>query len=1112
MPLKSLAQTSNDELTPEEAAAAVSVVDSEPDELSPEDAAKLVSVPERPSALQAYTGSALERTADIAGLGRVASEKVSGALGLSQETPFFSGLEAGLHGLAQQAYPQEQRGRGGVTEQLAQGLGSISAASPAGALGGGAAVLTYGAQTAMPLYYDVLHATGDKTKAMKGLLFGFAAGQLERFGAEKYAGGILKKLATGKLGAAVKNLVMHTAVGGGSEAITEAAQQGLTDLAQETLTGEDLDNWERIKAVVPPALLLGGGFAAVDGVLSRIGGHGGEKAGIVEDVAVKAQDGATEPVVAPEAAAALQEAPAATEAPVAPEATPAPTEGADFLGPPETTPEQAAAPEAAAPDEAQAAEAPATEKPTEATGVKHAEVDKQIEEMGLDAIEKDDVRGREQVFGEALDIYKKDQRAGENLTRKLEEDPSGASDTDKALLSIEAARLVKARDAAEAAFNKDPSKANKAAVEAARNDYYRAGQTFKRVGTESGRSLNAQKILVNNDFTLAAMESSARVANAGKPLSEADLGKVKALNEKIAATKLAHEDYLAKATAEKAALEADIKSLKSEKKQATGERPTLTLRKKKIEASKKRIADIQTKLGISQKAAAFGPLDPEKISLTAQLAKEYVNLGYQSFAKFAAEVVAKVGEHIRPYLRQAWDDAQGERDKKNIERYKARKRTDIAKIGEKIATGDTSTGRRRTPIENDPEAIDLQIAHEQAKREFEHFKRQKERANRTKAQKVMDAAAGSVRVHRALKASLDDSAALVQGVFHTFAHPIKSAGYIGESLRAMRSEQGARRIEARTKNDPAYTEAENIGKVEFSSWDEGPNPAEETFFDGAFAKIPGIRASSRGMSTLLNLYRLNMYKAMRGGIESPTTHELKVLGKAVNVFTGRGNAGDPNSKLSRGMDAAGVLFFSPRNWLSKVQMAVFQPLYRGTSRTRKAIGKQYARAVVGALSFYALKALYDKATYHKEEGVLSSKFAKPQVKNTFVDVYGGMTQLLTLGARLWTGKKKTASNEEVAIRGEDVPYKGDTPEDLLGSYIRNKYAPAPNLFLDILNGEGRYGEKLNTEYWLKEGLAPISLGNLYDNLKDNGLSATAALAVVNFFGGNTVTYTAKSKK
>src|SRR6185369_2248350 len=66
----------------------------------------------------------------------------------------------------------------------------------------------------------------------------------------------------------------------------------------------------------------------------------------------------------------------------------------------------------------------------------------------------------------------------------------------------------------------------------------------KQVGTETGRGLAARRMMANEDFSLAKMELETRAANGGKPLTDAERAQVVELNQKIAATQKAFDDYV----------------------------------------------------------------------------------------------------------------------------------------------------------------------------------------------------------------------------------------------------------------------------------------------------------------------------------------------------------------------------------------------------------------------------------------------------------------------------------------------------------------------------------------------------------------------------------------
>jgi phage shock protein A len=223
---------------------------------------------------RAFAGPAMEALAPVAGvLGQAESfvgRGIQAVTGKKVPAKFpMQMAEEQLSQKGQELYPPEAREQANVPERAMSFLGGVAPAAVASAVGGPAAVFTFGAQTGLPLYYDTLKATGDKALAVGALLFGGTVGQLQHFGAAGAAGKVLNKLATGTLGNAVKNFALHTAVGGLEGAAAMGAQRAVIDAAHEQLTGEDLNNWDRIKEILPEALLGTAFFHAMDATLTE---------------------------------------------------------------------------------------------------------------------------------------------------------------------------------------------------------------------------------------------------------------------------------------------------------------------------------------------------------------------------------------------------------------------------------------------------------------------------------------------------------------------------------------------------------------------------------------------------------------------------------------------------------------------------------------------------------------------------------------------------------------------------------------------------------------------------------------------------------------------------
>jgi hypothetical protein len=121
--------------------------------------------------------------------------------------------------------------------------------------------------------------------------------------------------------------------------------------------------------------------------------------------------------------------------------------------------------------------------PEKTTGIKRATVAKELESMGVPLPEKGERRRFEKLHAEAKETLSKKPDAAQLLVDELEREPRSVEDSESALLTFEANRLIVARDAAEQAYIDNPTPANDAARVKAYENYKRAADVFDKVGT-----------------------------------------------------------------------------------------------------------------------------------------------------------------------------------------------------------------------------------------------------------------------------------------------------------------------------------------------------------------------------------------------------------------------------------------------------------------------------------------------------------------------------------------------------------------------------------------------------------------------------------------------------
>jgi hypothetical protein len=452
--------------------------------------------------------------------------------------------------------------------------------------------------------------------------------------------------------------------------------------------------------------------------------------------------------------------------------------------------------------------------------------------------------------------------------------------------------------------------------------------------------------------------------------------------------------------------------------------------------------------------------------------------------------LAEIRDMLRNELRNS-EPAQKQRLQEQIAYLKAR-----------IANEDYAT-RPKAAIASTPELDRMRYT----KARLQHQVRQRIAAMRPKTpwQTVM----APFRFIQSWKSAFDVSAVRRQGGWMVLSHPVRSLRRVPDMFRAGWSEAEAYRINEgimNRPNAPRYAAA----KVEFT--DPGTPGAfterEEMFRSDLANHIPGIQASNRAYATFLNLIRADAFDAMTDAFLADggagTAIEERAIANYINVATGRGATGS----MKAAADAMNGLFWSPRYVISRFQMVFAQPLYRGTWRTRKAIAKEYARYLAGVVIVQILGKLIGG---DREDDSRSSDFWKLRFGNTRLDPLSGLSQTVVFARRVISGKTKRASGDVVAIRGKGVPYGGDNTADVIARFLRTKLAPAPGMVLDVATGENVVGEPTTARSMITGAMVPLSMGDIYDTMVEQGVPAGTVLSILSIFGEGIQTYQPKEK-
>ena len=767
--------------------------------------------------------------------------------------------------------------------------------------------------------------------------------------------------------------------------------------------------------------------------------------------------------------------------------------------------------------------ATAAPEPQKTTGIKNRTVERELADMGMPPPPKNERAKDTELHAQAKEIIEKDAHAGAKLVKEILAKPRNISDQEGAVLTFEANRLINERDAAEAEFNKNPTPENQARIEQVRADYAQAADAMKKAGTEWSASGRARQMMLARDYSLAAMERSMQVAKGGEKLTSDELTKVKDLHNKMEAARVAHEAHVSKvelaraeAEAKAAKLELENMALRDTKKLES--KATRAKKQAGIAATRKNIDRIVRELVASKDStlhSGVGVPDAHTLKLVVELAAEHLKLGYQHFDVWAGEMVQRIGEHIRPHLRTAWDQAQKEKDEQMLKTYKSRKASDIETLkyrGEKKLFG---RKRRETPVAQDREAIRLKADYEQARRQFERQKAQHERANRTTVEKAKDIASEVLDLPRAIFSSFDASAVRRQGGFFTSAHPFRSVRHAGEMFKTFANPRAALEADVAIRSRPNYELGEAAG-LELTSAD-GLGPGEEAIRSNLSDKIPGVKASNRAYVTYLNLQRAQAFDMIVDSLpHKPPLKEVQAIADFVNVATGRASGG--GKAFAQKLEAI-KLFWAPKYVVSRFQL-LGKPITamldkRLSFAAKRAIGKEFAKYAAGQMAYYGVLAGAASAvaksrgeTTDIETDPRSSDFGKVRIGDVRLDPLSGLSQTATFLARMVTGKTKTLSGEVKNLAAPKTRVDQNRLDVAL-RFGRSKLGPLQGRVADALSGETFTGKKVTPAQALLAPPLPGGVDDTVQAMRRLGVPAGAILGIFSMLGDNLQTYEPK---
>jgi hypothetical protein len=251
----------------------------------------------------------------------------------------------------------------------------------------------------------------------------------------------------------------------------------------------------------------------------------------------------------------------------------------------------------------------------------------------------------------------------------------------------------------------------------------------------------------------------------------------------------------------------------------------------------------------------------------------------------------------------------------------------------------------------------------------------------------------------------------------------------------------------------------------------------------------------------MNRLRFDVWNAMRqarGGVDPAQ------IATFVNEATGRAKLGAFESSAV----VLGRLMFSPRFFVSRVQLLLGHSLWRGNLATRGVIATEYAKMLIGLGSFYAMVNVGLSVRGKKPEigtDPRSSDFGKIKLGNTRVDPLAGVAQVFVFLSRMGTGETTNAKGRSHAM----------TPDEKLATMVRfarSKANPVIGSAVNLITGSDMTGRRTD---FLNEAInyaGPMTYSDVYKALEDQGVPEGAIIGLLALLGNGVQTYDANAPR
>lgn len=402
------------------------------------------------------------------------------------------------------------------------------------------------------------------------------------------------------------------------------------------------------------------------------------------------------------------------------------------------------------------------------TSLKNATAE--LERAGYDLPESTPTQTRVMAasWDRAKAVLEKNEKAGEELTKRLVADPNlGLTDDQSALLLRHKVGIENALNAAvEEANSPDTPIEERPAASARATEL--SGQltefmdAVKRRGSEWGREGRWRQAMAKEDFSFATQEQLLKASKGGKPLTEAERTRLVEKIDQMKAKQRQLEKHVEQLTKESAGTTSTDKNVVSQ------------FIDKQAEAARARIR-LRVGGGI-----LYSGLPLDVLGDYAIIGAQHIKNGAVKFADWSAKMVQEFGDKIEPHLRDIFEEAKNKQvktqdqisaelgdlkskmqealskeaagepigipddgprrltDEQRLAAFKNRTQARILELEQKLAAGDFSPKAKRPPVPLDEKGVRLQQQLERIKQDFSIAREEAAQEAKPGYQKALD--------------------------------------------------------------------------------------------------------------------------------------------------------------------------------------------------------------------------------------------------------------------------------------------------------------------------------------------------------------------------------------